>query len=101
MMPPLARCNSTRFSANICKHAQLNANLRELQTAAWPFALFCACSRSFALKYKAGCAVWAYFGLRRSTQPRVVIRPRLNRFLSTRGASPLAYLIGIELYGAA
>lgn len=101
MMPPLAWCNSTRFSANICKHAQLNANLTELQTAAWPFALFCACSRSFALKYEAGCAVWAYFGLRRSYQPRAVIRQRLNRFVSSMDAPPLAQLISIELNGEA
>lgn len=101
MMPPLAWCKSTRFSANTCKPAQLSAKPRELQSAAWPFALFCACSRSFAPKYEAGCAVWAYFGLRRSSHPRAVIRPRLNRFLSTRGAPPLAYLIGIELDGAA
>lgn len=101
MMPPLAWCKSTRFSANICKPAQLNAKLRELQSTAWPFALFCACSRSFAPKYEAGCAVWAYFGLRRSSQPRAVIRQRLNRFLSSRDAPPLAQLISIELDGEA
>lgn len=58
-------------------------------------------SHSIALVLEAGCAVWAYFGLRRRSQPLAVIRPRLNRFLSSRDAPPLARLISIELDGGA
>lgn len=90
-----------RKSAKICHLWIINATEGELWKTLEQGRPPLHKSPSIALVLEAGCAVWAYFGLRRRSRPRAVIRPGLNRFLSSRGAPPLAQLISIELNGGA
>jgi hypothetical protein len=70
----MSPANPTLKSARTCAKSgnfwPFNAIQGELWSGTGPFAPCCNSSLFFALEYEAGCAVRAYFGLRRRTRPR-------------------------------